>query len=217
MPNKKGGKAYKKGKGDAIQQEHIDILPGQYMARALRILGDRNVLCYCDDNVVRICHICRKMKGRVWVEVGDMVLVSLRDFSAEDTKSIKRGDILAKYPPDQLRILKKEGGVNERLFMKLEDGNGITIDSVGEDKTGDTTIVDRNEDAGFDFESGSESESESGSEEEPATPAEKAPIIVSKKDKTRNRTERQVREESEIKAVEEKAGEEKEDISLDDL
>ena len=201
-PNKKGGKGYKKGKGDDVAQEFIDIQEGQYMARAIRILGDRNILCYCDDNVLRICHICRKMKGRVWVEAGDMVLISLRDFSAEDPKTIKRGDILAKYAPDQVRLLKKEGKVNERLFMKLEDRNGISIDAVGEDKTGDTSILDKKEDDdGFDFESGSESESES--EEVPGEDSK----IVAKKDKKSHRGEREIRDSEQIEK----------EITLDDL
>ncbi len=201
-PNKKGGKGYKKGKGDDVAQEFIDIQEGQYMARAIRILGDRNILCYCDDNVLRICHICRKMKGRVWVEAGDMVLISLRDFSAEDPKTIKRGDILAKYAPDQVRLLKKEGKVNERLFMKLEDRNGISIDAVGEDKTGDTSILDKKEDDdGFDFESGSESESES--EEVPGEDSK----IVAKKDKKSHRGEREIRDGEQIEK----------EIALDDL
>ena len=200
-PNKKGGKGYKKGKGDEATQEFIDIQAGQYMARAIRILGDRNVLCYCDDNVLRICHICRKMKGRVWVEAGDMVLVSLRDFSAEDPKSIKRGDILAKYAPDQVRVLKKEGKVNERLFMKLEDRNGISIDAVGEDKTGDTSILDKKEDDdGFDFESGSETESEEEAGEDGTK-------IVAKKDKKNHRGEREIRDSEQIEK----------EIALDDL
>lgn len=211
MPNKKGGKGYKKGKGDVTQEEHIDIMPGQYMARALRILGDRNVLCYCDDNVVRICHICRKMKGRIWVEVGDMVLVSLRDFSADDPKSIKRGDILAKYPPDQLRLLKKEGLVNQRLFMKLEDGKGITTDSVGDDKTGDMSLFDKIEDEGFDFESGSENGSEAGSEAGSKSESEEGPIIVAKKDKLKHRGRKLQDEEDTTTIVEEK------EIGLDEL
>jgi translation initiation factor 1A len=203
-PNKKGGKGYKKGKGDEVAQEFIDIQAGQYMARAIRILGDRNVLCYCDDNVLRICHICRKMKGRVWVEAGDMVLVSLRDFSAEDPKSIKRGDILAKYAPDQVRVLKKDGKVNERLFMKLEDRNGISIDAVGEDKTADMSILDKKEDDdGFDFESGSESGSESESEEEAGEDGK----IVAKKDKKNHRGEREIRDSEQIEK----------EIALDDL
>jgi len=132
-----------------------------------------------------------------------MVLVSLRDFSAEDPKTIKRGDILAKYAPDQVRVLKKEGKVNERLFMKLEDRNGISIDAVGEDKTADMSILDKKEDDdGFDFESGSESESES---EE--VPGEDGTKIVAKKDKKNHRGEREIRDSEQIEK----------EIALDDL
>ena len=98
-PNKTGGKGYKKGKGDESEVVFIDIQKDQYMARAVRILGDRNVLCFCDDNVMRICHISRRMKGfsdTKKIEVGDIVLVSLRDFTSADPKTVKRGDILAK-------------------------------------------------------------------------------------------------------------------------
>ena len=211
MPNKKGGKGYKKGKGkgsDETMMPFVDIMPGQYMARAIRLLGDRNILCYCDDNILRVCHIRRTMKrDRIWVEVGDMVLVSLRDFSSDDPKAIKRGDILAKYPPEQLRVLKREGGVNERLFMKLEERNGISIDAVGEDKTLDMGILDKKEhDDGFDFESGSESETESESEEVEETK------IVSKRDKVKQRGERQERD---VAAIESAAAEK--EVSLDDL
>ena len=191
MPNKKGGKGYKKGKGDEVTLEFIDIQEGQYMARAIRLLGSRNVLCYSDDNVLRICHICRNMKKyKIWVETGDVVLISLRHFSDVDSKTIKRGDIIAKYAPEQLRLLKKEGKVNERLFMKLED-RGVMIDAVGEDMTDETMIVDTKEDDLFDY------DDESGSEDS----AEKeSPTIVDKKDKVNHRVARVERE-----------------ISLDDL
>jgi translation initiation factor 1A len=189
MPNKRGGKDYKRGKGGEPTQDFIDIQPGQYMARAIRVLGNRNVLCYCDDNVIRICHICRTMRKSEWVETGDMVLVSLRDFSAADPKSIKRGDVLAKYAPEQLRVLKKEGKVNERLFMKLED-RGVRIDAVGEDMTDETMLVDTKEDDLFEY----DDEEASSSEEE------EGPTIVSKKDKVNHR-----------------AGKVEKEIALDDL
>ena len=160
-PNKKGGKGYKKGKGASDEPVFIDKLPDQFVARAVRILGERNVLCYCEDNVVRICHVCRRMKGREFVESGDIVLVSLRDFSNADPKTIKRGDILAKYAPEQVSKMRKEDGSNPKVFIKLE-GMGISLGDVGIDKTGDTQIVEGDDD-GFIIE-GSESESESEKE-----------------------------------------------------
>ena len=203
MPNKKGGKAYKKGKGkDEEKEEFIDIQPGQYMARATRILGERNVICYCHDNVVRICHICRKMKGRVWVEVGDIVLVSLRDFSAADPKSINRGDILAKYPSDQVRMLTKDPKTNSRLFLKLEEDSKFRSDCVGMDMSGTRIVMSNHPDEGFDFESSDEEE-------------EDEPEKVAKKDKaSHGRGVRQVREESEIVTA---AVEDDKDVNIDDI
>jgi len=166
-PNKKGGKGYKKTRGSSEQEtaEFIDILEGQYMARAIRVLGNRNILCYCDDNVVRICHICRRMKGRGShrVDVGDIVLVSLRDFSNDDPKKVKRGDILAKYAPEQVALMKREDEINPKLLLKLELGGAVSLHEVGMDLSGNTFIVDPTNDGGFDFEnSGSEEEEEEG-------------------------------------------------------
>jgi len=201
MPNNKGGKAYKKKGKEDEKEEFIDIQPGQYMARATRILGDRNVMCYCHDDVIRICHICRKMKGRVWVEIGDMVLVSLRDFSTEDPKSIKRGDILAKYPPDQVRMLKKDVKANPRLFLKLEENVNVRLDNLGVDLSGTRIISSEQLEDGFEFEGSEDSTSEDEEEDNK----------VAKKDKvSHGRGIRQTREAHEI-------AEEDKEINIDDI
>ena len=53
------------------------------------------------------------MKNRVWIKVGDLVLISLRDF--EDDK----GDVILKYTPVEYRDLKKNGELQETF--KLDD------------------------------------------------------------------------------------------------
>jgi translation initiation factor 1A len=156
-PNFKGGKGYKKKKKEEqTTPVYIDMQEGQMLARAIRLLGNRNVLCFSNDNIIRICHISGKMKGRVYIEPGDVVLISLRSFASPElevsTKSVKRGDIVAKYAPEQLSKLKKEAGVNLKLFMKLETMHGISLGEIGEDKTNDTRIVDSGMDDGFEFE-----------------------------------------------------------------
>jgi initiation factor 1A len=155
MPNRSGGKGYKRQKkgGDEFDPEKfaIDRQPDQLVARAVRMLGDRNVLCYCQDDRLRICHICNRMKKfKIWVEAGDIVLISLRDFNlveneghtAADKNATdkRRGDILAKYPKEILGKLRKEAGMNQKLFNKLEGMEGINLESVGVDKSRDTKI-----------------------------------------------------------------------------
>ena len=178
MPaNKKGGKGYKKGKGEKTESVFIDIQPGQFMARAIRILGDRNVLCFCHDNVMRICHICRRMKGfseDKKIEPGDIVLVSLRDFASVDPKTIKRGDILAKYAPEQLQIVKSEN-VYPNLFLKIEDRGMGNMIHLGVDLADSVKLQNATADDAFSFE-GSDDSEESSEEENK---------IVDKRDKVK--------------------------------
>jgi len=129
-PNLKGGKNYKKGKKggqESAADLYIERTEGQLVGRVTRILGNRNMLVYCNDNKLRICRVCGKMKGRVWVEAGDVVLCSLRDFATD----ANRGDIVGKYPAEMHSRLRKEEGVNLKIFMKLETMNGLTPDNIG--------------------------------------------------------------------------------------
>jgi translation initiation factor 1A len=170
MPsNTKGGKGYKKKKKQAAVYEpvFIDRQEGQMPARAIRLLGNRTVLCFSNDNILRMCRICGKMKGRVFIEPGDVVLITLRDFATNPTaaelKKVKLGDIVGKYAPEQFPSLKTEEGVNPKIFMKLEVA-GIAVAEIGTDYT--DTEMKVVEDLGYDFEN-SESEESEEKEEKP--------------------------------------------------
>ena len=60
----------------------------------LRKLGDGRVEANCFDGTKRMCHIRGKMRKRVWINDGDIVLVALREFG--DT-----ADIFHKYYPEE--------------------------------------------------------------------------------------------------------------------
>jgi translation initiation factor 1A len=158
MPNAKGGKNYKKGKNADAAPIMIDRVPGQMVGRVVRVLGNRNMLTYCNDKKLRICHICGKMKGRVIVATGDVVLLSLRDFGDETD----RGDIIAKYPPEQHSSLKKEG-INPNIFLKLEVMKNMTLDNIGVEDLPMTQDVDEDE---FEFDYGIEVKNEVVEKEE---------------------------------------------------
>jgi initiation factor 1A len=135
-PNAKGGKHFKKNakhSGDSsVTALMIERQADQQIARVIRVLGNRNMLCYCNDNQVRICHVRGKMRNRVYVGVGDIVLVSFRDFAdGAAASATERGDILAKYPSECLTKLKKEDGMNQRLFMQLETMDGTKLGAIG--------------------------------------------------------------------------------------
>ena len=93
--------------------------------RVLKLLGGCNAMVFCNDNKERLCHIRGNMRRKVWIEVGDIVLISLRDLSDEsDTTFIERGDICAKY--DQRVIYKlqhKDKSINPKLFTSVESND----------------------------------------------------------------------------------------------
>ena len=44
------------------------------------MLGNGRCECYCFDGSTRLGHIRGKMRKKVWVSAGDIVLCGLRDF-----------------------------------------------------------------------------------------------------------------------------------------
>jgi translation initiation factor 1A len=79
---------------------------GTDYAQIIKMLGGGRVDAKCfSDGVVRQCTICGRMRKKIWISVGDIVLVSLRDF--QDHK----GDVVHKYAPDESRQLKTMGEI----------------------------------------------------------------------------------------------------------
>lgn len=158
MVNKKGGKGYKKGKGN---NDNIPDFPepgeGALFARVLRILGNCRIIAYCNDNERRVCHIRGAMRKRVWINAGDVILVSTREFESgggagtDDPldKKFENADVLAKYDTKHYSRLKKEPGFNAQLLVELEkidfDANGVghKIQALlAAAKDGDTVKID---------------------------------------------------------------------------
>ena len=71
-----------------------------------QMLGTGRLRVKCLDGRVRLCRIPGRMRKRVWIREGDIVLVELGDVQS-DTK----GDISYRYTQDQVRWLKRENYV----------------------------------------------------------------------------------------------------------
>jgi len=159
MPNIRGGKSYKKSKGKTKFGEddevaYIEVGKDQMVGRLVRLLGNLNATIYCQDNKQRICKICRSIKKSVRFEVGDVVLISLRDceVSTSDlTKGIRgdKGDILDKFHPKQFNEL-KESGVNPSIFLTIDSVNEITSKIEIGDEEGARAIAEKAEEDLFD-------------------------------------------------------------------
>lgn len=71
---------------------------------AIKLLGFDRVLVRCQDGNERLCRIRGKMKRRVWIREGDVVLVSPWDFQSD-----KRGDLIWRYTKAQAETLRRKG------------------------------------------------------------------------------------------------------------
>jgi len=96
------------GKKKVLSEEEIKdmVLPSEndVLGIAVKLLGYDRVLVKCEDGHERLCRIRGKMKRRVWIRVGDVVLVSPWEFQSD-----KRGDIFWRYTRSQAEWLRKNG------------------------------------------------------------------------------------------------------------
>jgi translation initiation factor 1A len=72
--------------------------------RVTKMLGGDRLLVSCQDGKERLCRIRGKMKRRMWIRLGDIVLVSPWDFQSD-----KRGDIIWRYKRNQAEWLRRNG------------------------------------------------------------------------------------------------------------
>jgi translation initiation factor 1A len=99
---------------------------GQEYAQVVKMLGNGRCDCFCFDGVSRLGHIRGKMRKKVWITAGDIVLVGKREFQDEKV------DIIHKYTADEARNLKQYGELpdNARINETAVDiANAMDNDS----------------------------------------------------------------------------------------
>jgi translation initiation factor 1A len=79
------------------------------------MLGNGRLEAQCFDGEKRLAHIRGKLRKKVWINQGDIILVSLREF--QDAK----GDVILKYTADEARNLKAYGELPETAKINETD------------------------------------------------------------------------------------------------
>ncbi|NOZ81088.1 MAG: translation initiation factor eIF-1A [DPANN group archaeon] len=74
-------------------------------------LGGSRARVKCLDGKTRICRIPGRLKRRLWVRPGDILLIEPWELSGDE-----KGDIIFKYRPTQVDVLRKKG-----MLEKLQD------------------------------------------------------------------------------------------------
>lgn len=77
---------------------------GEVLGVIEKMLGYDRARVRCLDGRTRLCRIPGRMKKKVWVKEGDVVIVAIWDFQPES-----RGDIVYRYTQSELRRLKESG------------------------------------------------------------------------------------------------------------
>ncbi|OQR76962.1 eukaryotic translation initiation factor 1A [Tropilaelaps mercedesae] len=139
----KGGKNRRRGKNEneAEKRELVFKEDGQEYAQVVKMLGNGRLEAMCFDGTKRLCHIRGKLRKKVWINQGDIILVGLRDY--QDAKA----DVILKYNPDEARNLKAYGELPEHAkinetaaFGEEEEDDNIEFDDVSGDEDIDDAI-----------------------------------------------------------------------------
>jgi translation initiation factor 1A len=88
-----------------VEMQNI-VLPAtsDVLSVAVILLGFDRVMVKCQDGHERLCRIRGKIKRRIWIREGDIVLVSPWDFQTES-----KGDVIWRYTRAQAERLRKNG------------------------------------------------------------------------------------------------------------
>lgn len=101
---------------EEIQQE-IRRIKLPYGKQSLGVLeqrlGGSRLKVKCLDGKSRVCRIPGKLKRRLWVREGDIVIVEPWEFGGDD-----KGDVIFKYSRSQAEFLRVKG-----YLKKLENVN----------------------------------------------------------------------------------------------
>lgn len=73
-----------------------------------QILGHGKLKVRCNDKNIRLCRIPGKMKKRIWIREGDVVLVKPWDFQSDE-----KADVIWRYTRTEANYLERRG------FLKI--------------------------------------------------------------------------------------------------
>ena len=130
----KGGKNFKKGKKSSEGETRRDLIfkeDGQEYAQVTKMLGDSRVALVCYDGIARTGLIRGTMRRRVWINMGDIVLIGLREFQED------KADIIHKYTTEEARNLQAYGElpstakINQTAIDLAMDGAEEQDDDLG--------------------------------------------------------------------------------------
>lgn len=136
MSSKFGGKKKKRSANSSFHSSKREMIykngNDQEYGFVEKLLGDMRCNVILNDKSTIICKIKGSFKRRLWINIGDIVLISRRSF--ED-----KGDIIYKYTADEAEHLKNMGELN---LEKDEDEMNHNLVLLNEQENEDQEDID---------------------------------------------------------------------------
>ncbi len=83
--------------------------PGEILGIVEALMGANKLKVRCQDDKIRLCRIPGRLRKRVWIKEGDIVLIQPWEIQGD-----KSADIVVKYRNNEAAWLRKKG------FLTLE-------------------------------------------------------------------------------------------------
>ena len=132
MPNKKGGKKFKKGKKQSYNDKKLiykNPKEDQEYGKVIGALGNGRFQIECFDGKSRLGILAGNMRKRVWVNNDDIVLISRWEFLTDSDKC----SIVHKYDSDEVSKLQKENEFPKNIKFESENNFDISDDMISFD------------------------------------------------------------------------------------
>ena len=123
MPNFNGGKKYKRKKknNEPLKRQMVFKSEGSEYGQISKALGSCRFNVSCCDGKERLGQLRASKKKQGYLRKDDWVLIGLRDYETSDNKC----DIMYKYFPEEVLILRKNGYIKTDLMKDKEEENEI--------------------------------------------------------------------------------------------
>ena len=183
----------------------------------IKILGDGRFECNCADGVKRIAHVRGKMRKRIWIANGDIILVSLRDFEPE------KCDVVEKYKEKEVAKLKKAGEIPDSMVLPSSEAEEKEVneeygDIVFEDKVENKKKKDDLDISNDEEEDNKDSEEEKKEKNEDEEEDEKEEEKEEVKEKQKmSKKEKKEKEKKIKKKRDDKKKDDDKDFNIDDI
>ena len=215
-----GGNKRKKGKKQVQEDRELQYKgESEEYAQVIKILGDGRFECNCADGVKRIAHVRGKMRKRIWIANGDIILVSLRDFEPE------KCDVVEKYKEKEVAKLKKAGEIPDSMVLPSAEAEEKEVndeygDIVFEDKVVDKKKkddLDISNDEEEDNKDSEEEKKEKNEDEEEDEKEEEKEEIKEKERQKMGKKEKKEKEKKIKKKRDDKKKDDDKDFNIDDI